>query len=90
MSVREIERIRHISHHTVKKGCDRARGKGLAWDRARLMCEDEVARLLFPEEAEAADAMGRSPSATRPSRVSMAATSRPETSPTTSSTGRER
>lgn len=59
MSVREIERTRHISHHTVKEVCDRARDAGLTWDAARLLGEDEVAKALFPEEAEADEAVGK-------------------------------
>lgn len=59
MSVREIEATRHVSHHTVKEVCDRAKARGLTWEAARLMGEDEVASLLFPEEAAVEEAAGR-------------------------------
>lgn len=58
MSVREIESTWHVSHHTVREVCDKARAKGLTWDTARLMGQDEVADLLFPEKAAAERATG--------------------------------
>lgn len=51
MLVREIEHTRHVSHHTAEEVCDRAQVPGLRWDAARLLGKDEIARMLFPEEA---------------------------------------
>lgn len=59
MPVREIERTRHISHHTVKKVYDRAQAAGLTWDAAGLLGEGEIVRALFSEEAEAGGTMGK-------------------------------
>lgn len=57
MSVREIAKTRGISHHTIKEIVDRAAEKGVAWDAVRLLGDDEVVGLLFPEEtAKAAEA----------------------------------
>lgn len=59
MSRREIARTRHISAHTVKEVLDRASEKGVTWDDASLMGNEEIAALLFPEEMAANEAVAR-------------------------------
>ena len=59
MSRREICRTRHMSMHTVKAVCDAAEERGVGWEEVRVLSDADADRLLFPEEAEARDAVAR-------------------------------
>lgn len=59
MSQNEICRTRHMSKHTVREVLDAARGRGVDWERAKPMSDEEVWALLFPERAEAERAVAQ-------------------------------
>ncbi len=57
MSVREISRTRHIAPRSIKKVREAAEARGVTWEDAAGMNEADVYDLLFPEQAEARDAV---------------------------------
>ena len=53
MSVREINRTRHIAPRSIRKVREAAEAKGVAWEDVAGMNEPDVYDLLFPAQAEA-------------------------------------
>ena len=53
MSVREINRTRHIAPRSIKKVKETAEARGVTWEDVAGMNEPDVYDLLFPAQAEA-------------------------------------